>query len=136
MINDHASIPSGILGNLFVNKEGSHFVREDGRRDEISKAILNQTGGMYYVILSSDAIPNPDVNITLDGRTISFMLEHKLSGYVKADTLQELAGVIGVDANNLTASIWVFNDHVRSNTAIVDFVVFGRIAGESAAARK
>ena len=136
MINDHASIPSGILGNLFVNKEGSRFVREDGRRDEISKAILNQTDGMYYVILSSDAIPNPDVNITLDGRTISFMLEHKLSGYVKADTLQELAGVIGVDANNLTASIWEFNDHVRSNTAIVDFVVFGRIAGESVAARK
>ena len=116
MINDHASIPSGIAGNLFVNKEGQRFVREDGRRDEISKAALAQTGGMYYVILSSDVIANPDANRTLDGRTIRFMLDNKLSGYVMADTLAELAALIGANPDNLTASINEFNQHARANT--------------------
>jgi len=116
MINDHASIPQGTSGNLFVNQEGHRFVREEGRRDEISRAALAQSGGRYFVIMSSEVISNPAVNTTLDGRTIKFMLDHKLSGYVTADTLEELAVIIGADPKNLVAALDEFNHHARTNT--------------------
>ena len=105
-----------VLANLFVNKDGKRFVAEDGRRDEISRAIMAQSGGVMHMIFSADYMPDPNVDFTLDGRSVAYMLENKLAGYVKADTLEELARLIGVDANNLAASVREFNSHADSQT--------------------
>ena len=114
VIDNTAHVP-GIAGMMFVNREGNRFVREDGRRDEISTAILAQTDRLYYMIMSSDVVTNPDVDRVNDGRSITFMLENNLAGYVKADTLEELARLINVNPDNLAATIREFNDHVRTN---------------------
>jgi len=103
-----------VANSVFVNQEGHRFVREDGRRDEISLAIMAQTGGVAHVIISSDGMPDPDLDLTLDKRSFSYMLEHNLAGFVRADTLEELAGVLGVNPANLAAAIAEYNSHVDS----------------------
>ena len=126
LTNDHVAAVAGTSGTMFINREGQRFVREDGRRDEISQAVLAQTGRMYYMLKSADVITNPDVDRTLDGRNITFMLENNLSGYVRADTLEELAALIDIDYNNLAATISEFNHHSRTNTPDrLGRVVFG-----------
>jgi flavocytochrome c len=112
---DHTE-PQGVAGYIFVNKNGSRFVREDGRRDDISKAILAQPDGMTYLVESADAITNPNEITTVDGRTITYMLENNLSGYVKADTLDDLARILGMSADALKRSVDSFNSHVDSQT--------------------
>ncbi|MCL2232648.1 MAG: FAD-dependent oxidoreductase [Treponema sp.] len=116
LTNDHVAAVSGTSGTMFVNREGRRFVREDGRRDEISQAVLAQTGRMYFMVKSADVITNPDRDRTLDGRNITFMLENNLSGFVRADTLKELAALIDVDYSSLAATISEFNYHSRTNT--------------------
>jgi flavocytochrome c len=101
---------------IFINKDGNRFVREDGRRDEVSKAILAQKDSVCYLVVSADAIEDPAKSTTLDGRTVAYMLENKLSDYVTADTLADLAKVLGVNADNLAAALRNFNSHVDSQT--------------------
>ncbi len=112
-LNDNCG-PMSVAGNLFINKEGNRFVREDGRRDDISQAILAQTDGMMYSIQSTDVIGNPDEAKTLDGKTLTYMLENKLSGYIKAETLDELAELLDMPAENLKATIDSYNHHVET----------------------
>ena len=116
----------GIAGTLFFNQEGHRFVREDGRRDVISQAILAQTGAITHQIMSSEIISNPHTARTLDGRTVAHMVEHNLAGFVTADTLRELTEIIGVNYDNVVASLNHFNQHARANTAdSFDRVVWG-----------
>ena len=107
-INDSAT-PFGVMGYLMVNREGNRFIREDGRRDDVCKAILNQTDGIWFMIQSSESIPDPHAARTFDGRTVAFMLENNLSGYVTADTLEELAVLIGVPPQNLVRAVAAYN---------------------------
>jgi len=44
------------------------------------------------------------------------MLDNKLAGYVQADTLEELAAIIGVDANNMIEAVMEYNRHVDLQT--------------------
>ncbi|MCL1837172.1 MAG: FAD-dependent oxidoreductase [Treponema sp.] len=113
---DLASGGKGVQGYFFINKEGNRFVREDGRRDEVSKAIMAQTDNMCYLVASTDTIGNPDTSLTLDGRTVTYMLENKLSGFVTAPTLADLAKTLGVNADNLAATVNTFNSHYDSKT--------------------
>jgi len=52
-------IVMGTGSSLFINKEGERFVREDGRRDEMSKAIIAQSDGIMYMLQSADGISDP-----------------------------------------------------------------------------
>ncbi|MCL1837171.1 MAG: FAD-binding protein, partial [Treponema sp.] len=115
-VGDLAYGGKGIQGYFLINKEGNRFVREDGRRDEVSTAIIAQTDNMCYLVTSTDTIGNPNNSFTLDGRSVSYILENKLSGYVTAPTLADLAKVLGVNAENLAASVANFNSHVDSRT--------------------
>lgn len=110
------SYPNDVAGYTFINKNGQRFVREDGRRDEISTAIISQPDGMTWLVQSADTITDPDTNTTLDGRSITYMLDNKLHGWVKGDTLEEFARMIGVPADNLKRSIDAFNIHVDSQS--------------------
>ena len=110
---------------IFVNKEGKRFVREDGRRDDMSKGILAQTDSVMHMILSSEAIPDPATSITLGGQTIQYMVDNNRSGYVMADSLAELAEKIGVPADALQKTVDDYNAAVDGAADEVGRVTFG-----------
>lgn len=101
---------------IFINKEGKRFVREDGRRDDISKATLAQTDGMFYMLESGDGEGYKDIKDpewrSADGFTLDYL---KDNGYIfVGDTLEEIAKQIGCDVKDLQATIDTFNASVDS----------------------
>ncbi len=110
-----ACMPKSTSGAIFVNQDGNRFWREDGRRDDLSLAAMEQNErGKFWVIENSIAIPDPDTTMTTDGRSVSFMVENGISEYYSADTLEELAEKIGVSPENLKASVEQYNEAVDS----------------------
>ncbi|MED9820642.1 MAG: flavocytochrome c [Christensenellales bacterium] len=103
---------------IFVNKEGNRFVREDGRRDVISKAILAQTDGVMYIVHNHLTVEDPKTHKTLGGRTFADYEEEGLFGYCSADTLEELAEKMGVPYENLKNSIDTYNAHVKAGDSV------------------
>lgn len=102
----------GAENTIFVNEEGNRFVREDGRRDVICKAIFEQPEGLMYMIHSADVLLDPENAETLEGVPMSDVLENHLYGWQSGETLDELAENISVPAENLKASIDSYNDAV------------------------
>ena len=88
---------------MFVNKEGKRFINEDNTRYAISMAELEQTDGQMYLIVDSSEINGDDTRKEL----IEKLLDDGHS--VKADTLEELAEKIGVDADTLKATVEKYN---------------------------
>ncbi len=108
-----ATVLSGTDEEIFVNKEGKRFVREDGRRDEICLAVLSQPDAMFYSILSSDGTAEDIENgVSADGFSFQYLIDNEYI-YV-GDTLEELAEKIGVDAAVLQETVDSFNASVES----------------------
>ena len=107
--------PFRVLSNtdqeLCVNKEGKRFVREDGRRDEICTALLEQTDSTWFFIESADGdYTDVKTAVTADGFTFQQMEEE---GYIYiADTIEELAEKIGCDPATLKATVEELNKSV------------------------
>lgn len=95
---------------MFVNKEGKRFVNEDNTRYAISMAELQQTDGQMWLIVDSSAITGDDTRNDL----INSLLADGHS--VKADTLEELAEKIGVDASTLLETVETYNAGMLSGT--------------------
>ena len=93
---------------MFVNKEGKRFINEDNTRYAISMAELQQTDGQMWLIVDSSAIAGDDTRNEL----IDSLLADGHS--VKADTLDELAEKIGVDADTLKATVEAYNAGMTS----------------------
>ena len=96
---------------LFVNKNGERFVQEDGRRDQICLSVLQQPDSMFYIIESADGDKYKDIHDpewrSADGFTFDYLVEN---GYViEAETLEELAGKLGMDPETLKATVDTFN---------------------------
>jgi urocanate reductase len=106
---------------LFVNQEGKRFVREDGRRDEMSKAIIAQTGSIMYSIFSADFTPDPNTAKSLGGITLQTLLDTPGSGYFVADTLEELAEKLDMPADELIATVEHFNACVEGTAEDTEF---------------
>lgn len=105
---------------IFVNKEGRRFVREDGRRDEISKATLAQTGSIMYAIESADGNPGTyDQMLTHDGRTYTKAIAD--GDLISAPTVRELAVRIGADPANLQAALDDYNANVEKKAKVDAF---------------
>ncbi len=104
---------SGTDQILCVNKEGKRFVREDGRRDEICTALLEQTDSTWFFIESADGnYTDVKTAVTADGFTFQQMEEE---GYIYiADTIEELAAKIGCDPATLKATVDTFNTSVET----------------------
>lgn len=114
-----------IENQFYINKEGNRFVAEDGRRDVLSGAVLEQTDAQIYII--SDAHTVKD-GVTSIGRHVD--RDSLNTGYAwKADTLEELAEVIGVPFENLQASVDQFNNSVRSGNDPFGRTVFDQEFG-------
>ena len=99
------SIPNVINKGILVNQQGQRFVREDGARDVLSQAILDQKGSYAYSIVDDD------FEIFFDDR--SYLQGLVLMGYVeKANSIDELAHLIDVDADILINTIDQYNQSV------------------------
>lgn len=93
---------------MFVNKEGKRFINEDNTRYAISMAELQQTDGQMWLIVDSSAIAGDDTRNELIDKLLT-------DGHsVKADTLDELAEKIGVDADTLKATVEAYNAGMTS----------------------
>ncbi len=104
---------SGTDQIIFINKEGKRFVQEDGRRDVICCALIDQTDGMMYILESGDGnAVDPDELMTGDGHPAR---QAEAEGYLLiADTLEEMAEKIGCPVEDLKATIESFNAAVEA----------------------
>ena len=121
--NPQTGIVNDTLGgyngsSIMLNKEGRRFVREDGRRDEMSKAIIAQTDGMMYMFSNAVTFSVTDLRDakTMGGQPVSYFLDNHLNGIVVGETLEEMADQLGFPVENLRETLESYNEHVASNT--------------------
>ena len=101
-------VVNGTDQEIFVNKNGERFVREDGRRDQICLAVLQQPEQMFYFIESGDGdYVDVATAISADGFTFEYLEENDY--IVVADTLAELAQKLGMDPAALQKTVDEFN---------------------------
>lgn len=91
------------LNRIFVNNNGDRFVAEDSRRDVLVNAIYAQPEGNMWIIADGNRYPEGDDLIA------NYVTLNKT---FKADTVEELAKMIGVNPENLQASIDAYNEVV------------------------
>lgn len=103
------NIEQGVQNRIFVNKEGNRFVDEGARRDVMTKALMEQTDSYMWVILDKHSYPTGDTKNNFN-ESIDSLVEAGRA--FKADTLEELAEQIGVDADNLVKAVETFNETV------------------------
>lgn len=102
------NIEHAVESRIFVNKEGSRFVNEGGRRDEMTLALFEQPDTTMYIIMDSDTYPTGD-EVNNFNETINSLVAAGRA--YKADTLEELAAQINVPAENLVKSVEEYNRH-------------------------
>ncbi len=90
------------VGAIMVNHEGNRFFDELSTRDKVSAAILAQKGQTAYLVL--------DDNIRKSLKQIEGYFHLNLAK--QADTLDELAKLINVPAENLKATVEEYNKAV------------------------
>ncbi|MBZ6527327.1 flavocytochrome c [Aerococcaceae bacterium DSM 111021] len=93
---------------IMVNQEGKRFVNEYGSRDELSKAAIDH-GGLFYLI-ADENIKNTAMN------TNDEKIEKEVAQGIlfRADTLEELAEMIGMDPAVLVETINKYNSYVEA----------------------
>lgn len=92
---------------LIVNKEGKRFVDETLDRYTISGAMLEQTDQLGYIISSSENCLIEDGK-TQGGVDVENMIEN--GELYRADTLEELSEISGIDYDNLKKTIETYNE--------------------------
>lgn len=103
-----ALITEGIRGDgaILVNQEGKRFVNELETRDNVSAAELAQEGGYAYTILDQKMM---DASSTYNS--------YFTKGYaMQADSYEELAEKLGIDAEGLKASVEQYNADAAAGT--------------------
>lgn len=103
------NIEQGVQDRIFVNKEGNRFVDEGARRDVMTKALMEQADSSMWVIVDQHSYPTGDTKNNFN-ESIDSLVEAKRA--FKADTLEELAALIGVDAEKFVKSVETFNQAV------------------------
>lgn len=107
------NIEQGVQNRIFVNLDGKRFVDEGARRDVMTKALLEQRDQKMWSILDKHSYPTGDVKNHFN-ESIDELVAAKRA--FKANSLEELAKLIGVDANNLKAAVEDFNKHVADGS--------------------
>ncbi|MEF9841342.1 MAG: flavocytochrome c [Raoultibacter sp.] len=95
---------------IMINKEGERFVEELDRRDVLSNAIKNQSGGMAYLLFNQAGADETGLLVThadeyenLDSRKV----------IVKGDTLEEVCSAFGIDAANAQKTVDTWNQYCK-----------------------
>ncbi len=98
----------GVRGNgaILINLEGKRFVNEMDTRDVVSAAILKQTDAISYMVFDQEV-----------RESLSAIEKYVSSGLtVEADTIEELAEKIGVDAKSLKETMTNYASYQESGT--------------------
>lgn len=111
---------------IFINTNGERFVREDGRRDQICLAVMQQPDQIFYMLESGDGDLYKDIKDpswrSADGFTFQYLEEN---GYIVWDeTLEGLAGKLNMDPATLQATVDKFNETVDSGKDEFDRTLF------------
>lgn len=106
LLEDGLLVPSQYY--MFVNQEGLRFVNEYAERDVLASAALSQTDGVFYHIADQNMIPTLQNKATQE--QVDAMVEKGI--IYKADTLEELAELIGCPSENLIESVEKYNSYV------------------------
>ena len=102
------NIEHGVDSRIFVNKSGLRYGDEGGRRDDMTRDLFAQEDAYMWIVMDSDTYPTGD-ELNNFGETANQLVEAGRA--VKADTLDELAVLMNVDAENLKATIAEYNRH-------------------------
>lgn len=103
------NISINAANQLFINEEGNRFVAEDERRDVLTEGLMEQPNRKMFIL--HDAQEYTDESVKNDfNETIGELVE---SGkVVTGDTIEELAENMGVDVDNLLATVEEYNQVV------------------------
>lgn len=102
------NIEHAVESRIFVNLEGNRFVNEGGRRDEMTLGLFAQKDATMFIVMDSDTYPNGDENNNFGERICDLVAAGRA---YKADSLEELAKMMGVPAENLIKSVNEYNRH-------------------------
>jgi len=102
------NIEFGVDSRIFVNKSGLRYGDEGGRRDDMTRDLFAQEDSYMWIIMDSDCYPTGD-ELNNFGESMNQLLDAGRA--LKADTLEELAALMGVDAANLVATVAEYNRH-------------------------
>ena len=105
----------GLVGDsqgLFINKEGNRFVNEGADRTVIVNSILNQTDKGMFLISSKMGCGLDENGYNSFGAHIDSLIEK--GAVLKADTLEELAKLMGVDEAVFLETVKTHNENVQN----------------------
>lgn len=120
------AVVTGYAGAIWVNTDGERIVNEyDALDSERKAAYANAPHNLVYMILTQEMRDTQDSIISKDEGWARFdeLLAAENCVYT-ADTLEELAGKIGVDAAGLQATVEAYNADVEAG----EDTAFGRPA--------
>lgn len=93
---------------IMVNKEGKRFIEELGRRDDLSFAITEQTGGVCYLVFDQEGLDAADI---MDNHSAEYDSLIKRGRLVKADSLEEAAAHFEIDYDTLKETVDNWNKY-------------------------
>lgn len=117
------NIEHGVDSRIFVNKSGLRYGDEGGRRDDMTRDLFKQEDATMWIVMDSDTYPTGD-EVNNFGETANQLVAAGRA--VKADTLDELAALMGVDAENLKATVAEYNRHCTGGDLEGQADEFGR----------
>ncbi len=109
-----AGVTASIANNFYVNANGERFVAEDSRRDVLSGAVLEQPGSFFWLMVDSKTMWDLMGGKHYNGKTVEQLKE---IGLLEADTIEELAVLMGCDPAKLQASVDQHNKAVTGEEA-------------------
>jgi len=100
------NIEHAVESRIFINLDGKRFVNEGGRRDDMTLALFEQPETKMYIVMDSDTYPE-GTELNNFGESMADLVASGRA--LKADTLEELASLMGVPAENLVKSVDEYN---------------------------
>jgi urocanate reductase len=117
------NIEHAVESRIFVNLEGKRFVNEGGRRDEMTLGLFAQPETTMYIVMDSDTYPQGN-ELNNFGESIADLVASGRA--LKADTLEELATLMNVPAENLVAAVEDYNRYCKGGDLEGQTDSFGR----------
>ena len=101
-------VPTASISNtIYINRYGDRFIREDGRRDEISGAVLAQPDAFFWWVADGHLIDDIMGGIDTRGRVIRDQVDNEQ--VFMANTIEELARQIGADPVRFRNAVNAYN---------------------------
>lgn len=117
------NIEHAVESRIFVNLDGKRFVNEGGRRDDMTLALFEQADTTMYIVMDSDTYPNGD-ELNNFGESMASLVSAGRA--LKADTLEELAALMEVPAENLIETVNNYNRYCQGGDQEGQADEFGR----------